>query len=147
MLALALYLRWLWQPERQVRLHTSHFLKKVERRKWESARGFLAADYTDRWEHDPESAIADAREVFRQFLLLTIENRTDAVALAGDTATTQTVIKITGRGGPLGELVMERVNTLRAPFAFTWRKGGQPWDWQLVRIDHPEPGLDRRGGF
>jgi len=34
----ALWLVWLWQPERQVRLHTTHFLKKVEQRNWEAAR-------------------------------------------------------------------------------------------------------------
>src|SRR5688572_20180383 len=53
--ALALYLLWLWQPERQVRLHTAHFLKKVERRNWEAATRFLAADYRDRWGHDRAS--------------------------------------------------------------------------------------------
>jgi hypothetical protein len=147
-LALALYLHWLWQPERQARLHTTHFLKKVEQRNWESARAFLADDYRDRWEHDRDSALADAREVFRQFLFLTIENRTDFITLTSATANTQTVVKITGRGGPVADLVMERVNTLRAPFTFTWRHASQkPWDWRLIRIDQPELGLDRASGF
>src|SRR5690349_19532500 len=47
--ALVLFLWWRWQPERQVRLHTAHFLKSVERRNWNSMQNFLADDYTDRW--------------------------------------------------------------------------------------------------
>ncbi len=147
-LAFALYLHWLWQPERQVRLHTTHFLKKVERRNWDGAGAFLAADYEDRWGHDKAGALGAARDVFRQFLFLTIENRTDAVQLAGNRAETRTVIKISGRGGPLAELVSERVNTLRGPFVFSWRRAsGKPWDWRLVRIDHPELNVERGGGF
>jgi hypothetical protein len=139
LVALALYLLWLWQPERQVRLHTAHFLKKVERRNWDGVSDFIAADYRDRWEHDKESAVADAREVFRQFLFVTVESRTDSCELASDSATTRTVIKISGSGGPVAQLVMERVNTLRDPFTFGWRKASwKPWDWQLTGIDHPE---------
>lgn len=142
--AFALYLAWLWQPERQVRLHTTHFLKKVERRNWDAVRAFLADDYADRWEHDKESALTDAREVFRQFLFLTIENRTDSVTFTGDHAEARTIVKISGRGGPLTELVMERVNSLREPFTFTWRRAsGMPWDWQLTRIDQPELNTSR----
>src|SRR6187549_708335 len=90
---LALYLLWLWQPERQVRLHTSHFLKKVEQRNWDAARKFMADDYSDRWEHDKDSAVAEAREAFRQFMFITIENRTDSCEMAPENATTRTVIK------------------------------------------------------
>lgn len=68
-----LFLLWLWQPERQVRLHTSHLLKKVERRNWEAVGKFFAADYRDRWDHNRETALSDAREAFRQFLFVTIE--------------------------------------------------------------------------
>ncbi len=144
----ALWLAWLWQPERQVRLHTTHFLKKVERRNWEAAGAFLAEDYTDHWEHDKKSALSDARQVFSQFLFLTIENRTDNIAGQGDEATAQTVIKISGNGGPVAQLVMEKVNTLREPFAFTWRHVGKaPWNWQLIRIDHPNLNIDPNAAF
>ncbi len=146
--AFVLYLLWLWQPERQVRLHTSHFLKKVERRNWDGARKFMADDYQDRWGHNKESAIADAREAFRQFLFVTVENRTDSCELAPDSATTRTVIKISGNGGPVAQLVMERVNTLHGPFVFGWRKAGwAPWDWALIGVDHPELSTERSMGF
>lgn len=144
--ALALFLWWRWQPERQVRLHTSHFLKSVERRNWDSAKNFLADDYTDRWEHNKESAVGDAREAFRQFMFLTIENRIDSCEMAGDQATARAVIKVSGNGGPVAQLVMERVNTLSGPFTFEWRKASwKPWDWQLTRVDHPELRTERFG--
>ncbi len=148
LVAVALFLLWLWQPERQVRLHTSHFLKKVERRNWEAAGKFMAEDYRDRWEHDKESALEDVREVFRQFLFVTIENRTDSCEMAADSATTRTVIKISGHGGPLAQLVMERVNLLRGPFVFGWRKASwKPWDWELTGVDHPELNAERFRGL
>jgi hypothetical protein len=145
---IALCLLWLWQPERQVRLHTTHFLKKVEDRNWDKAALFIAGHYTDRWGHDKAFVVRESREVFRQFLFLTIENKTLACDLQGNSATTRTVVKITGSGGPLAQLVMERVNTLREPFVFEWRQqSGKPWDWQLTRIDQPELSLDAAGAF
>ena len=143
-MALTLFLLWLWQPERQVRLHTSHFLKKVERRNWDGVRKVMAENYRDRWEHDKTSAIADAREAFRQFLFVTVENRTTSCQMAPDSGNTRTVIRISGSGGPVAQLVMERVNTLREPFTFTWRKAGwQPWNWELTSVDQPELNTER----
>jgi hypothetical protein len=143
LVAVALFLSWLWQPERQVRLHTSHFLKKVERRDWDGAGNFLAANYSDRWAHDKGSAVADIREAFRTFLFLTIENRTDSCEMATDHATTRTVLKISGSGGPVAQYVMERVNGLHGPFTFDWRKASwKPWDWELTGVDHPELRID-----
>jgi len=145
----ALWLLWLWQPERQVRLHTTHFLKNVERRNWDTARAFLAEDYTDRWNHDPNSAISDAREVFSHFFFLTIENRTDSFEWPNpDTATAHTVVKISGSGDPISQMVMERVNTLHEPFAFTWRRAGRaPWAWKLIRVDHSGLHIDTNAPF
>ena len=143
-----LWLLWLWQPERQVRLHTTHFLKKVERRNWPGAGAFVAEDYSDRWGHTKKDALEAAREVFQQFLFLTIENRTDNCEILGNEGTTQTVVKVSGNGGPIGEVVMERVNSLHAPFSFTWRHVGKaPWNWELIRIDQSELNIDPNVSF
>lgn len=148
LVALALFLLWLWQPERQVRLHTSHFLKKVERRNWEAAGKMMADDYRDRWEHDKEEALAGARGAFRQFMFVTVENRTDSAEIAPDSGTTRTVVKISGSGGPLAQMVMDRVNTLRNPFVFSWRHASwKPWDWELTSVDQPELNTERFSGF
>jgi len=144
----ALWLFWLWQPERQVRLHTTHFLKNVERRNWTAARAMMADDFTDRWGHDKNSALEDARQVFSQFLFLTIENRHVYAVVYGQEGATDTTVKISGNGGPIPQLVMEKVNTLQKPFSFAWRRaGGGPWNWQLIHIDQAELNLEANGGF
>jgi len=135
----ALYAAWLWQPARQVRRHTAHFLKAVEGRSWDTAGGFVAEDYSDRWGHDKENVLADARAVFAQFLFLTIQAEPEDATVTGGSAEIRSPVKLAGRGGPLAELVVGRVNGLRAPFVFTWQqRSWKPWDWQLVRLDHPE---------
>src|SRR5438876_10592476 len=106
----ALWLAWLWQPERQVRLHTSHFLKKVERRNWVAAKEMMAGDFADRWEHNKNSAIEDAQMVFSQFVFVTIENRTESCDLREGEATAHTRVKISGNGGGVAQLVMSRVH-------------------------------------
>lgn len=108
----------------------------------------MAADYSDRWGHEKKSAIEGARTVFSQFLFLNIENRTARCETNAGQATTDTVVKISGTGGPLGQVVMERVNSLGRPFIFTWRKvGSAPWNWELIRIDHPDLNVDPSGVF
>lgn len=131
-----------------MRLHTTHFLKKVEQRNWQAVNAFLAADYSDRWGHEKATGLQDAREVFGQFLFLTIENRTDTCEILGREGTAHTVIKVSGRGGPIGEMVMQKVNGLRQPFSFTWRRTGKaPWGWELVRVDQSELILDPNASF
>ena len=144
----ALWLAWLWQPERQVRLHTSHFLKKVERRNWAAAKEMMAADFTDRWEHNKASAIEDAQMVFSQFVFVTIENRTTRCLIYPPEGFADTKVKISGNGGGVAQLVMSRVNSLQEPFTFTWRKmGSAPWQWELIRVDQPELNIDAGAGF
>ena len=137
--ALALYAAWLWQPARQVRLHTAHFLGAVERRQWDRAQTFVADNYSDRWGHDKEFVLRESREIFRQFIFLTIQSDPAPPTFAGRDAEIRTPIKLAGNGSPIAQLVVEKVNTLRAPFTFTWhRTGWQPWAWQLTRIDQPD---------
>jgi hypothetical protein len=63
-------------------------------------------------------------------------------------ATAHTLVKISGTGDPIAQMVMEKVNTLREPFDFTWRRAGRaPWAWELTFIDHPALHLDASGSF
>ena len=138
LIALALHAAWLWQPERQVRLHQAHFVKAVERRKWDRMAGFIAQNYSDQWEHDKEFVIRGSRDVFGQFLFLTIEHAIASCAVEGDAGTVRAVVKISGTGGPVAQFVMGKVNSLRDPFVFGWEKRSwKPWDWHLVRVGHP----------
>jgi hypothetical protein len=148
LLCSALYAAWLWQPERQVRLHHAHFLGAVERRKWDKVQGFVADNYSDRWGHDKEFVLREAREVFRQFLFLTIQGEPQSCSITGREAEIRAPIRLAGDGSPIAHLVVERVNALREPFAFAWaRQSWRPWDWQLTRLDHPALDLDRERAF
>ncbi len=50
-----IYLVWLWQPDRQVRLHTAHLIRQLEKRNWSAAQYFIAADYHDDWGDDRDN--------------------------------------------------------------------------------------------
>ena len=146
--AWGLYLAWLWQPARQVRLHTAHFLGAVERRNWDRAQAFVADNYSDRWGHDKEFVLREAREVFRHFLFLTIQSDLAPAAVTGPDAEIRTPLKLAGDGSPVAQLVVEKVNTLRAPFVFTWHRAGwQPWAWQLTRVEQPGLEIEMERGF
>lgn len=138
LLALAIWLAWLWQPERQIRLHTAHLLGGIERRSWKRVGDFLADDYSDRWGHDKAFVIEGLRQVFGNFLFLRIEHRVIRASVSGSEGACEAQVKISGQGGPIAQLVATKVNGLAEPFTFTWRqRSGWPWDWDLSRVDHP----------
>lgn len=141
--ALGIWLAWLWQPERQVRLHSETLIRSVERRNWRKVETLLADKYTDRWEHDKGFVVGALRQVFQQFIFLDIQHEIVAADAISGRATAN--VKISGQGGALAQIVMTKVNALGPPFTFTWEKrSGWPWDWQLVAVDHPtlEPRVD-----
>ncbi len=141
--ALALWLAWFCQPERQVRRHTALLLNAVERRNWDHLENLMADGYADRWEHDKPFVLEALPQVFGQFLFLKVEHETSTVEVQGVAGQTTTRVKMSGSGGPLAQYVMEKVNGLSEPFTFHWSpRSGWPWDWELTRIDHPslDPG-------
>jgi hypothetical protein len=139
LLALALYCTWLWQPARQVQRHTATFLKAVERRKWDKVATLMADDYADRWEHDKGFVLHNAPPVFRQFVTLEIQNDPSLPEEVGKEGTSYTIVRISGQGSPIAQYVTEKVNVLRSPFFFTWRRASwKPWDWQLTRLEQSE---------
>jgi hypothetical protein len=146
LLVLALWLAWLWQPERQVRLHTAGLLKGIERRKWSKVDELIANNYADRWGHDKAFVLEGLRQVFGSFVFLTIEHQNlDVDASAGRTITR---VKMSGQGGPVAQYVMAKVNVLAEPFTFTWiKRGNMPWEWQLIAVDHPTLNPDAEPQF
>ena len=139
LLLASLYLTWLWQPNRQVRRHQMALIKAVEKRNWEDVAALISDTYADRWEHDKEFVIDGSREVFRQFLFLTIQQQITEADLAGDEGQIHARLRISGSGSAVAQYAMAKVNTLVEPFTFTWTKPGwQPWRWRLTRLDHPK---------
>ncbi len=136
---LGLFLVWYWQPERQVRLHQKALLSAVEDRDWEDVGELMAADYSDRWRHDKEFVLREAREVFRQFIAVQLTGEETDLIMEEGTGEVKTRLKLIGRGGPVAEFAMSRVNVMQQPWSFRWvKQSAWPWDWQLVSVDQPE---------
>ncbi len=138
-LALGIHAALLWKPERQVRLHQLHLLQSVERRDWPRFIRFIDDEYSDAWQHDKSFVTKATREVFRNFIWVTIVQRNDIIRVGSGSATVTAALVVAGNGGPFGEAVKQRVNGCTEPFLFRWRKNSwKPWDWQLVGFEQRE---------
>ena len=136
--ALAIFLAALWSPERQVRLHQEHLLGAVSKRNWQRVSPFIAEEYSDRWGHDKAIVLGAAREAFSQFFVLEITMRDPVVSARDGNGEVSARLIARGSGGPLAQLVIERLSELREPFTFRWRqRSWKPWDWALMSMDQP----------
>jgi len=59
------YLARLWQPQRQVELHSIHLLAQVEKHNWKAVGEFVGNDYQDRWGNDRALLLERLPDVFR----------------------------------------------------------------------------------
>ncbi len=101
--------------------------------------GLLASDYQDRWQHTKASVVSQTRQVFSQFLMLTIVREDRGVQLDTDSFVVREKFTIEGMGGALAMAVKDEVNRLREPFAMTWRRRGwKPWDWEILSVEQRE---------
>jgi hypothetical protein len=138
LLAWALWLAWLWQPERQVRRHTLGLLQAIEHRDWSKVDALLADNYADRWGHDKAFVVTSLREIFGSFVVLSIEAQVLRNSASETSGVTVARVKMSGQGNVVAQYVVTKVNSLGEPFTFTWTKSGaQPWAWQLTAVDHP----------
>ena len=136
--ALALFLAALWSPERQVRLHQEHLLTAVSKKKWQSVAPFIAENYSDRWGHDKAFVLDAAREAFSQFFVLEIVMEKPVQSVVDGRGEVSARLIARGSGGPVAQLVIEKLQELRGPFTFRWQKqSGKPWDWAVVQMDQP----------
>jgi hypothetical protein len=135
LIAGALWLAWLWQPERQMRLHTAGLLRGIERRSWSKVQDQLADRYSDRWGYDKPFVLSGLRQVFGSFIFVKIEHQ--VLTLDAATGRVTARVKISGQGSPVAQYVMGKVNGLSEPFTFMWEKRDRPWNWQLTGVDHP----------
>ncbi len=111
----------------------------MEHKNWQRLDELMADDYSDRWGQDKRMVIERSKMVFSQFFTAEL-TPTEFTASAQDgfgTASARVTLK--GAGGPLAEIAIERMATLRGPFVFTWRqRSSKPWDWVLTKVEHSE---------
>ena len=143
-LLFGLWLAHLWGSENQVRLHTEHFLRQIEKRNAAAAVDFIALDYHDDWGHDRSLLLDRLRLVLRLFSSLTITEAEHQIELTASDATWTGSIRLAGAGGEFTPQIIERVNSLTKPFTFRWRhESWRPWDWKLVAVSNPALELSR----
>lgn len=136
-LFLGIWLTRLWSAENQVRLHTEHLLRQLEKRNWSGAGDFVAASYRDDWGDDRLRLLTRLNSVLDYVFSLTITASDAQIQVQQETATWRGRIHFEGRG-EFADEIAARVNGLTSPFELRWqRQSGWPWDWQLVGASNP----------
>jgi hypothetical protein len=134
---IGLYLVVLWQPERQVSLHTENFFHAIEHKDWTSAWDFIGSDYQDQWGDDRARVLERMREGFRYVRGVRISAFSITVRVERRRAEWIGRIWIDGAESEIMESLKERVNSLAAPFELEWRRlSAKPWDWKLVHVSN-----------
>jgi hypothetical protein len=137
-LLIALFLLWLWRPERQVRYHSEHLLRAIEHKSWSAVAEFIAPDYRDQWSNDRPRLLERTREVLRYLRGLRVEASNVVIKIDNRRGDWIANIKIDGQPDEPMAAVKEQVNSLPTPFELEWRRvSKKPWDWKLVRVSNP----------
>lgn len=146
--AVGIYLLQLWQPDRQVELHSAHFLEAVQEQDWSAIEDFVDASYHDQWGHDRAVLIARLRAVLRYTRNLQLEARETLPIAEGERGRWQARITASGHENELMALIKQHINTLHEPFQFEWRRRSwKPWDWKLTGVTNPALELPDGAGF
>ena len=136
-LIIGAYLFWLWQPERQVRLHNEHLLAVVEAKNWSELGEFIDDSYQDQWGNDRTLLLTRLREILSYARHLRIEPLGVGVRRADNEAECSARITVDADPNEITTFIKERVNPLESPFVFKWRHGSRkPWDWKLTRVSN-----------
>jgi len=135
-----IWLFLLWQPARQIELHTTNLLSRASGRDWASVTAMISPDYRDAWGHSREESIGKADELFNHFFTLKIlPTGPMDVRVAGGAGTNSVPLGVFGSGSPIAHAVMDEVRESGGSFVFRWRKTGNwPWQWSLVEAGHAE---------
>ena len=137
--AVGIYLVWLWRPDHQVQLHTAHLLQKIERRDWSGIESAVSQDYADNWGDDRERLLARMREVLRFTRKMKIHCIAPIVSAEGRKGSWIGRIEIEGDNSEVMAEIMQRINSLSAPFELQWtRQSAKFWDWKLTRVHNRE---------
>jgi hypothetical protein len=137
-ISVGIYLVWLWRPEHQVRLHTDHFFRAIDRRNWDTVADFIGDGYRDQWENDRTRLLERVRDGFRWVRGSRITAPDAAVQVETSRAIWIGKINVYSDDDGVMQLLDERVNKLPTPFQLEWyRISGKPWDWKLARVGNP----------
>jgi hypothetical protein len=136
----ALWLFQLWQPAKQVELHTLNLLQRASARDWVAVGTMISPDYRDAWGHDRPTSIDEARLLFSHFFALQITPTGPWQFSGRDGAWTASgPLGVFGSGSPVAHAVIEEVRAARGMFELRWEKSGNwPWAWLLTEVRHED---------
>ena len=145
--AVGLWLWQLWEPVRQVELHSEHLMASLERKEWENVADFIDEAYHDQWGQDRAVLLARLREVLRYARNLRLDAHSRVIRATDAEGEWSARIRVEADSNEVSEFIKARVNPLETPFELRWqRKSRKPWDWKLVRVSNS--GLELpNGGF
>lgn len=134
---IALWFWQLWQPARQVELHSEHLLGAVQSKNWDAIGGFLDQSYRDQWNEDRPLVLSRLREVFRFARNLHITAGSPTVFASNGEGDWSARITIDADQNEIAEMIKSRVNHLDTPFELHWQqKSWKPWNWKLIRVSN-----------
>ena len=140
-----IFLARLWQPERQMQLHSAHLLAQIKKKNWSVVAAFIGNDYQDRWGDDRTVLIERLHEVSRFVGTPTILVKDAGIRTESARGFWRARITIKGTG-EFAPMIGERVNSLPAPFELEWRRGSsKPWDWKLARVENAALEISNNG--
>jgi hypothetical protein len=135
---LAAWFAWpyLESDKAQLLRQHQHVLALASSQKWDAVTESMALEYEDQWSQNRADSVALAEEILTGFITLDIEWTTAEITLNGNLAKVRGTAKLTGRGlSPVNQFVMDRVNNLKEPWVFTWRRDGRgPRGWKLLSL-------------
>ena len=124
-----------WRAENQVRLHSEHLLRQIEKRNTLAVGDFIAKDYQDDWGDDRALLLSRLRLVLRSFTSLTIKAAEPEMVVESGHGTWKASVQLNGTGSEMAPEIIRRINSLTTPFELHWRnESWKPWDWKLVRV-------------
>lgn len=146
LLGLLLLTGWIVWPylqpaETQVSKCHEKLFSLAGQRYWSEASEWLSPEYHDQWENNRTQAIELAGEAFRGFIILDLKWETAEISVneGEKTAEIRGKISLEGSGAGISQMLITKVNNLKEPWLFTWKKeGGKPTSWRLISVKHPE---------
>ncbi|MDF1739318.1 MAG: hypothetical protein P1U86_09170 [Verrucomicrobiales bacterium] len=130
-----------FRPATAVAKKQASLIEGIERRSASRIQRLLSEEYSDRWEFTDEEIVEAVVDVGSQFmaLVVTAEDQTLEINEDGIAVVTAKLIVSGKPVGPAGQEATKRVNQLKSPFTFTWKKDSfLPTSWRLVKIDNPD---------
>lgn len=144
LLAWVVWLVLLWQPRRQIELHTANLLARASAGNWKAVAEMAAPGYRDSWGHGRGESLGRAEELGRHFFTLQIAPVGPMeIGLGAETAANSVPLGVFGSGTPMAYAVIDEVREAGGVFVFRWEKSG-PWPWQWLLVEAGHAGLAAR---